>query len=135
MSVRRILRDASGATAVETALVLPVLCLLLAGLIQLGWGLHCASKVRWALERSTRNALLDPDYSQAKLIADVSAQVPEVLRTGRLTVAMAREPSGGSTMVRTTARYDYNLVIPFAPVLSLPFQAEAYVPLTGAPAA
>ncbi|MDP3495970.1 MAG: TadE/TadG family type IV pilus assembly protein [Hyphomonadaceae bacterium] len=59
----------------EFAFCLPILLMMILGIVQFGWTQHQVSTVRFALARSSRALLIDPDLSQAQIQAMVSATV------------------------------------------------------------
>lgn len=122
--------DEAGATAVETAILLPVLVTLLVAILELGWAFHCGSTVRWAVERSARSFLLRPDATATEVRADVLSNVRSL--TGRDDLELTffeEEPEPGRRMARVLAVYRHRFVVPFTPVRDLRFQSQTVVPL------
>jgi len=70
----RLGRDARGATITEFAVVLPVLCLLLLGLLDLGYRSYATSVVQGALHDASRMATVG-SYSLAQIDARVKARL------------------------------------------------------------
>lgn len=122
--------DQAGATAVETAILLPVLVVFLLGILELGWAFHCASTVRWAVERGARTFLLKPDATEAEVRADVLTRVAGVVAPANLALTFAEEESEpGRRMARVSSAYRHQLVIPFVPAETLQFRSQTLVPI------
>lgn len=129
MSVDRIrLGDDRGASAVEFALLAPVLLMFLFGVFQLGWGLHCGSSVRWALENNARTLLLAPTTTQSDLQTAVRANLADVPNANSVTVTLVTDTSGAAKVLRASAAYAYPLSIPFLPTYNLTFNDSVAVP-------
>lgn len=121
-------RDARGATAVEFALVSPVLVLLLVGTFQVAWAVHCASSVRWSLEQSSRNLLLDPTTTQDQIKTAMVSQLKGLVDSSRLTVSLTSSSAGGTPVFLVSSTYAAPLSIPFVNSQLINFTATATVP-------
>jgi len=120
----------SGATALEFALVAPVLIVFLFGTFQLAWALHCAASVRWSLETNARTLLLNPSTTAAQLKSAMLTQLSGVADASNITVALANDNSTpNAPMVRASSTYQANLAIPFLSAKALTFNAQTEVPL------
>jgi TadE-like protein len=89
----RIRRDARGATIVEFAMVLPILCMLLLGMLDLGYRSYAASMVQGALHDAARMATVG-SYSLAQIDARVKAR-------------LANFSSNSTVTTSTTSYYDF----------------------------
>ncbi|HVQ09851.1 MAG TPA: TadE/TadG family type IV pilus assembly protein [Allosphingosinicella sp.] len=90
----RLGRDARGATIVEFAVVLPVLCLLLLGLLDLGYRSYATSVVQGALHDASRMATVG-SYSLAQIDARVKARLSNFAARSTVTTT-------------TTSYYDFS---------------------------
>lgn len=130
MSARRRLGDQSGATALEFAILAPMLLTFILGLVQLGWALHCGSSVRWALETSSRTILTNPNATQSALRDAMLARLGDVTAANTVAVSLVTDTSDPNAKVkRATATYSYPLSIPFVPSANLNFSATTTVPI------
>src|ERR1043165_6830493 len=95
MRVRRRLnlKDDSGATALEFALISPPLFLLIVGGFQLAWVMHCAATVRWSLETCARNLMLDPTESADTLKSAMVSALHGRATASDLTVTITSDTS------------------------------------------
>jgi Flp pilus assembly protein TadG len=127
--LRRLPGDRSGAAAIEFALVFPVLVTLLIGLLQLGWALHCASSVRWALETSARTLLLNPGATAGDLKTAMVAKLSNVADSSNLSVTLTTQTAaGGAKVLHAASTYAYVLQVPLLPGWTLTFNAATDVP-------
>lgn len=122
-------RDDRGATALEFALILPVLITFLIGVIQVGWAMHCAASVRWALEKDVRTVLLAPTTTADQLKQAMVADLNGLAKPQSLTVTLVADSSNSSSaIIKAKSAFVYDLWIPFLPTRSLNFTATTFVP-------
>lgn len=122
--------DVSGSAAVEFALVSPLLILLLVGAIQLGWVVHCAASVRWALEASARSLMINPSLTSDQLRTAMVSKLSGVAKAADVEVTITPDEADESLVVEST--YNAELGIPLIPVKSLTFHNRVTVPTLGA---
>lgn len=128
MSGRSLFADRSGASAVEFALVLPALIVLLAGLGQFAWLQHCNSSLRYALATSSRALLLNPNLSQTALQDMVRAKLSSADPNVSVTLVVANPASGGK-IATLTGSYSRNLSLPMLPDMPFAYQTSVVTPL------
>jgi Flp pilus assembly protein TadG len=120
-------RDASGASAVEFGMIAPILIILLFGICQVGWALHCASSVRYALDESARVLSINPQITAT----DVEAAMRERLEgfaDPAISVTVSENlDSPGLRITNVRATYVYHLSVPMLPAWELPFQSVATI--------
>jgi Flp pilus assembly protein TadG len=124
------LREDGGAAAVEFALVLPAMLVCLVGLVQVGWALHCGSSVRWALESSARQLLLNPGTTADQLKTAMTDKLQTIADPNNLTVTVTSGSSNGAPVLQASSRYVYDLQILFLPSQQLTFTAATTVPIS-----
>jgi Flp pilus assembly protein TadG len=123
------LRDASGATALEFALISPALIMLIIGGFQLAWTLHCAATVRWSLETNARNLMLDPTETADTLKSAMVSAINGAARADDLTVTITQDASNpGSKLAVATSVYRTTLSVPFVTAIPMSFTAVTKVP-------
>lgn len=131
MRRRLSLKDASGTTALEFALISPALILLIIGFVQLAWTLHCAASVRWSLETSARNLMLNPTENAAALKTDMLSRLSGRADANHLTVTIASDASNPSApLLVATSVFHTTLQVPFLDAHPLTFTAVTKVPST-----
>jgi Flp pilus assembly protein TadG len=123
------LKDASGATALEFALVSPIFITLMVGLFQVAWAMHSAATVRWSLETASRNLLMNPSETATTLKADMVNLLAGRASSSNLTVSIATDTSNpAAKMLVASSVYTTSLVIPLLPSTNLTFNASTSVP-------
>jgi Flp pilus assembly protein TadG len=129
MPRQRFRQDASGATALEFALISPALIMLLVGGFQLAWALHCAATVRWSLETSARNLMMDPAENADTLKSAMLSALSGKATASDLTVTVAPDTSNpaGNLLVATSV-YRTTLSVPFVAATPLTFTSVTKVP-------
>jgi Flp pilus assembly protein TadG len=122
----RFRRDEGGASATEFALVAPLFLAFIYGLFQVGWALHCASSVRYALEESARSVMLDENFTSSQVEGQMRARLSDIADP-EIDVAMTTETQSGMTLVHLDATYVHDIVIPFLPPYEVTFDQQASV--------
>ena len=123
------LSDASGATALEFALISPALIMLLVGGFQLAWALHSAATVRWSLETNARNLLLNPTETAAQLKSAMVASLAGRATADDLTVTISRDTTNAAgALLVASSTFRTNLSIPFVATTPLTFTSTTKVP-------
>ena len=120
--------DRSGATAVETAIVLPVAILFILGIFQLGWGFYCGYDVRHAIERGARIYLSTPTATADDLQTAVASNLTAVKITD-FTLTPASQTTSGASLEKIAWTYQYPIKLPFMSSLTLDFDSQIVVPI------
>ncbi|ESQ91972.1 hypothetical protein ABAC460_03485 [Asticcacaulis sp. AC460] len=122
-------RDRSGATALEFALVSPVLIMGLIGVFNVGYGVYCGGTVRNAIERSSRSLILDPATSAATIEANAMGMLVAV-PVDDLNVTVTTEQIATDVQVRrVTWTYDFLLSVPLMTDSSISMGSSLVVPV------
>jgi len=123
------LRDTSGATALEFALISPLLVMMIVGGFQLAWAMHCAASVRWSLETSARNLMMNPAESAATLKSAMLAELAGKATPSSLSVTISQDTSNAaSKLLVATSTYRTTLTVPFVASQPLTFTSVTRVP-------
>jgi Flp pilus assembly protein TadG len=123
-----LIADQSGATAVETAIVLPVAILFILGIFQLGWGFYCGYDVRQAIERGSRIYLSTPAATSSQLQTAVSAYLTTV-KISAVTLTTSSQTTSGVSLQKVAWTYQYPIRLPFMSSLTLDFDSQIVVPI------
>jgi len=126
-SAKRLAANDSGATAVEFAMIAPVLLSCIVGLLMLGMAYYEGATVQWSLERTLRAAMLDPDVTEAEIEQRLAEQL-ESIGSPEIEFSFVIDDSGSVPLAVATANYEAPLHVPFAPDLALHFSAESVAP-------
>lgn len=124
----RFIREASGASAVEFALVLPIFATFLFGTIQTGMALYKANTVQFALEQTARRVMVNQAMTQSQVQAYFNGELDDII-SENVTVSYAVNSTGDVPIASFAASYTHEFVIPFVPTFEVTFDAAAEVPL------
>lgn len=126
-SPRSLAADASGASAVEFGMIAPLLVILLFGICQAGWALHCASSVRYALDESARVVSINPQITAADVEAAMRERL-EAFADPAISVSVSEDmDSPNLRITNLRATYIHHLSAPMLPAWELRFQSTAMV--------
>jgi Flp pilus assembly protein TadG len=84
LSKRAILRDVRGATILEFALVLPVLCIMLFGALDFAYTLYIQAVLQGSMQKAARDSTLEGSTA-ATIDANVQDQVTNLNKSGTVT--------------------------------------------------
>ena len=118
--------DTDGLAAIEFAFVAPLLILLLLGAIQLGWAVHCAASVRWALDASARSLMINPSLTASQLESAMADKLSGVAEASDLTVTVTPDEAEENLVVEST--YKTTVAFPMMPFDTLTFRNRVTVP-------
>ena len=127
---RALALDASGAVAVEFAMIAPVLCTMIVGILMLGMAYYEGATIQWSLERTLRAAMLDPQITANEIEAALNERL-EAIGSPSIDFRYAIDESGSVPVAVATANYEVPLHVPFVPDLALHFSAESVAPAPG----
>lgn len=123
--------NASGGAAIEFALIVPFLIMLLFGIFAFGWSMNNASSVRYALEASARSLQLNNTLTQADIQA-VATQKLQALGLQNVNVTITTDPvSGGFRMAHVNASYAFVISFPYFSDYPISYTTSVAVPLVG----
>jgi Flp pilus assembly protein TadG len=119
-------RDARGASAVEFAIVAPMLIVLLIGVVAVGWAIYSMVTVHYALEESGRALMLDPSLTEDELNTMVQANTGD----SSVTVTLSIDAQvGDKKLAHLSADYEVTISIPMLPDYTIAYQTSLAVPL------
>jgi Flp pilus assembly protein TadG len=111
------------------ALIAPVLIGFLFGIFEMGWAAHCGATVRYAVERSARVLISNPNTTAATIQTAVQGRLNGV-PVNNLSIALAQETISTGQVIRVSWTYSYNTALPFVPSTLFTFNSSMIVPLT-----
>lgn len=130
MSARPGFHGDSGTSAVEFALIAPVLIVFLFGILAVGWAFHCISSLQLALEQSGRALQIDPTLSQSQIDGMVKNELTN-LGDPNVSVALTTGSINGVTTATISGTYVFQITVPLLPAYSIDYQTAVNVPLPG----
>ena len=125
--LRRGRRDQRGATAAEFAILCPVFCMMVFGLIEVSRAMYMGASVQWAVDRAARMVVIDPDVSGTQLEEAIEAYL-ETAGSPTVDIATSEVDFGGVPVIRVTAHYDHQVYGPFMTGITIGFDFESLVP-------
>ncbi|KUM27714.1 pilus assembly protein TadE [Mesorhizobium loti] len=121
--------DSSGGAAIEFALIVPFLIMLLFGIFAFGWSMNNMSSVRYALEASARSLQLNNTMTQSQ-IQTIATQKLQALGLQNVSVTIATDPAnGGFCMAHVNASYAFVIDFPFFSAFPISQSTTVNVPL------
>jgi hypothetical protein len=116
-------RDQRGAIAVEFALIVPLLLMLVLGIIEFGFGYHAWDATQNAAREGARlGAVLGTDSNKEQLIIDRVEETMSFLDEDNWTISVQCKPAGGvftscgswaeGEIIRVTVDYGYDFITP-----------------------
>ncbi|MDX8483213.1 pilus assembly protein [Mesorhizobium sp. VK24D] len=121
--------NASGGAAIEFALIVPVLVMLLFGIFAFGWSMNADSSVRYALEASARSLQLNNTMTQPQIQA-IATQKLQALGLQNVNVTITTDPaSGGFCMAHVNASYAFVINFPYFSDFPISYATTVNVPL------
>ena len=120
--------DTSGSTAVEFALIFPVLAMFILGIWYTGWAINCGSEVQHAVELGSRVYLTNPSATATDLQNAVSSHLIDV-PIGSITLNAASQSIGLATSEHITWSYQTSAPIPFMSAVGYTFSGAVDVPM------
>lgn len=126
---RRGLRGDSGATAVEFALVLPALVILIFGIFETGRVLYTQNAIEHLADRAARIVMIggnDPSVNSAQLQASIETQAHDHspgINPDRVSVSVIPDSTG----YQVTIGYDYHFTVPLIVIDDFRIESNRWV--------
>jgi hypothetical protein len=121
-----------GGTAIEFAIVMPVLVMLLIGIVGLGWALHGIASVNYAIERVGRHLQLNEHLVTDQLQAELDSILDGLGRQNASLALELRTDAFGTRMADVTASYQFVLRVPLLNSYAIQHEKTAVVILGAA---
>lgn len=125
-------QDRRGTTAVEFALIAPVFVVLLCATLLLGQAFYAANSLQWAVEKTTRDLMLDRNLTEAEFETRLRALVTD-LSGVEFTVVYASAIYGEIPVTEVVTNVVYPVQIPLVSPFELRYTIETHAarPLSG----
>ena len=121
------LADRGGATAIEFALVLPLLVIFILGIWYLGWAMNLGSEVRHAVELGSRVYISNPNATTADLQAAIASHMTDV-PVGSINLATSTSTIGTASSQHIAWSFQTTPPIPFLSAIQITFSGSYDVP-------
>jgi Flp pilus assembly protein TadG len=129
--LRRILRARDGASAVEFALLLPLVMGVFIGGIEFGRLFWQRSSLEHAVEETGRYAMAHTDAPQNELTRVLRERAAVALPPDTITVSYAQAATAGINYLTITATHSFSFMTGLIPVGPITLQSRSRVPLLG----
>ncbi|RWM24441.1 MAG: pilus assembly protein [Mesorhizobium sp.] len=127
--VRAFAGNASGGAAIEFALIVPFLIMLLFGIFAFGWSMNNMSSVRYTLEASARSLQLNNTLTESDIQA-IATKKLQALGLKDVNVTITTDPpSGGFKMAHVSASYAFVINFPYFSDYPISYSTSVTVPL------
>ena len=122
------IRDDSGTSAIEFALVMPVFLGMALGVFWMGWVAYSTHSVHHALEMGARALQLKPTTTQSELQTLVRNNVVLGDDAQHISVTLSFDPvSGGTQLAHATATYPLTFTVPLVGTYSVTYSTSMTV--------
>ena len=130
--VGRLLSSRGGATAVEFALVAPILLIMIFGIVELGRALWIKSSMQFAVEEATRFAIVNPTATTSTLESQATLALTDmgVGFSGDVTFTASEIVSGSRTFKQILGSYSFTVLVPLVPIPDVTLSAKSRVPVS-----
>lgn len=126
--VGRLVRNVSGAAAVEFALVAPLAVLILVGILQFGVLIFNRNTVQYAVEQAGRYVMVHESVSDQQIIDQIAKNVVG-LNAADISATIVTSASNGVTFVTITANYPFRFLSGLLPFGTIEVSGQTRVPL------
>jgi len=119
--------DRRGNVAVEFALIVPIVLMIIMGIFEFGQALRIYNTLAYAVEQAGRYAMVNTDATTTE-VEDYTASQLIGVNASTVTIAATTEVDAGTTYSVITADTTYDINVPFMTLGSVPLRARARVP-------
>lgn len=124
--IRRVGRSTVGSVAVEFAITVPFFLIVLVGITDFARLYFAKSTMQFAVEETSRYAMVNPTVSTSALVAYAEGKGGAV---SGITFTAASSTSGGINFRTITATYTYTYLMPILPLGTIPLSAQSATPI------
>jgi Flp pilus assembly pilin Flp len=122
------LRDKRGATAIEFAITLPLLLLIVMGTLEFGRALKARNEMSQALSRAARVINLDSEQTTEDIAATMRTYLSDY-GSGDLDVGVLSTAISGTDYMNISVGFPFHTVIPFSSVSTVTLNVDTLVPV------
>lgn len=127
-SLRRLQRREDGATAIEFALIAPILMSMVLMALQIGIALHKGNTVQWAINKAARAALLDTTLDEEGIQSYIDARIKTIDASATVEISYEVTTVGAAALGTISGTYYHNVDVPFLPSFKAKFDVDVSVP-------
>jgi Flp pilus assembly protein TadG len=120
--------DEAGTSAVEAAICLPILIVVLFGVFHFGWVQHTRSSLRFTLEEASRLLVINPDTTQAAVQTFVGAKFRDLAK-GEVQVTLVKSDTANGRIASLNASFNSVFAVPLVGSFSIPHSVTVTRPI------
>ena len=125
--LRRLKWDVAGATAVEFAVVGPVLFILVFGIIQTGLLIFTKQQLHYAVESAVRSVMINPAMAESEIRTHILNKMSTINDSDLVVIAPIGTTFLNSIEMRNIiAEYDFNFFVPYSNLSSMTLTSNGY---------
>ena len=125
--LRRLKWDVAGATAVEFAVVGPVLFILVFGIIQTGLLIFTKQQLHYAVESAVRSVMINPAMTESEIRTHILNKMSTINDSDLVVIAPIGTTFLNSIEMRNIiAEYDFNFFVPYSNLSSMTLTSDGY---------
>ena len=122
-------RSTKGTTAVEFALIAPIVLLLCFSTLEIGRAIYTRSELAYAIDLGARKVFLDPDITKQDLDEAINLGLTAALRTQvMIETGLVSDMQGTHRVLE--ARMPFSFIVPFVPQGAFILSVQRSVPMT-----
>ena len=125
--LRRLKRDVAGATAVEFAVVGPVLFILVFGIIQTGLLIFTKQQLHYAVESAVRSVMINPAMAESEIRTHILNKMSTINDSDLVVIAPIGTTFLNSIEIRSIiAEYDFDFLVPYSNISPMTLTSDGY---------
>ena len=125
--LRRLKRDVAGVTAIEFAVVAPVLFILVFGIIQTGLLIFTKQQLHYAVESAVRSVMINPAMAESEVRVHILNKMSTINDSDLVVIAPIGTTFLNSIEMRNIiAEYDFNFFVPYSNLSSMTLTSDGH---------
>ena len=125
--LRRLKRDVAGVTAIEFAVVAPVLFILVFGIIETGQLIFTKQQLHYAVESAVRSVMINPAMAESEIRTHILNKMSTINDSDLVVIAPIGTTFLNSIEMRNIiAEYDFNFFVPYSNLSSMTLTSDGY---------
>lgn len=122
------LNDTRGVTAAEFSIVMPLFIVLVFGIFQVSQAVFSQAQMRFAIQESSRNIMVDPNLTPSQMEAQVSSRLSQLDQGNILWVnAVDTDNPDGTRTTELRVGYEYHFDVPMVASWPLTFESKTQI--------
>lgn len=127
LNKQELLSNEAGATAIEFAIMAPVMLALMIGFLDISFSFYVRNSFNHAVNAAGREVYVDPDRSDSDIIADVNARLTRF--SSPITTSVTTQTAGALEYKVINVRMAYRYKSPFLNQITVTLEGESRAPV------